>query len=84
MKLPVIATPNSGDADADDQDGLDHRDHQPHDDVQPMSCQRFSGVAARRLRMSFWRSATSGTAAKMPGCMSAIPRMLGTRVARRR
>ena len=46
---------------------------------EPMSCQRCSGVAFRRLRMSFWRSATSGIAAKMPSCMSAIPRMLGTR-----
>ncbi len=46
---------------------------------EPISCQRLSGVAASRLRISFWRSATSGIAAKIPVCMRAIPRMLGTR-----
>ena len=45
----------------------------------PTSCQRRSGVALSRLRMSFSRSATSGIAEKMPSCIRAIPRMLGTR-----
>ncbi len=45
----------------------------------PTSCQRRSGVAASRLRISFSRSATSGIAAKIPICMIDIPRMLGTK-----
>ena len=46
---------------------------------EPTSCERRSGVAARRLRIPFSRSATSGTAAKIPICMMLIPRMLGTK-----
>ena len=46
---------------------------------EPTSCERRSGVAARRLRMPFSRSATSGIAAKIPSCMTDIPRMLGTK-----
>ena len=45
----------------------------------PTSCQRSSGVAASRLRMSFSRSATSGIAAKMPTCITDSPSMLGTK-----
>src|SRR6476661_1947237 len=45
----------------------------------PTSCQRRSGVAWRRLRISFWRSATSGTAENTPSCMSDMPRIDGTR-----
>ena len=46
---------------------------------EPTSCQRLSGVAASRLRMSFSRSATSGIAAKIPTCMTDSPSMLGTK-----
>ncbi len=46
---------------------------------EPTSCQRRSGVAASRLRMSFSRSATSGIAAKIPTCMIDRPSMLGTK-----
>ncbi len=46
---------------------------------EPTSCQRRSGVAARRLRISFSRSATSGMAAKIPTCMTDRPSMLGTK-----
>ena len=46
---------------------------------EPTSCQRRSGVAARRLRMSFSRSATNGIAAKIPTCMTDRPSMLGTK-----
>ena len=45
----------------------------------PTSVRRVSGVAERRLRTSFSRSATSGMAAKTPSCMSAMARMLGTK-----
>ena len=67
-------------ADADDDDRLDGRDEQPHDDVAAdQRAPRGSGVAASRLRISFSRCATSGMAAKMPSCMSAMARMLGTK-----
>ena len=45
----------------------------------PTSVQRGSGVALSRFRMSFSRCSTSGMAAKMPSCISAIARMLGTK-----
>jgi hypothetical protein len=45
----------------------------------PTRVQRGNGVALRRLRMSFSRCSTSGIAAKMPSCMSAMARMLGTK-----
>ena len=45
----------------------------------PTSVPRGSGVATSRLRMSFSRCATSGIAAKMPSCISAMARMLGTK-----
>ncbi len=45
----------------------------------PTSCQRRSGVAWSRFRISFVRSATSGMAAKIPTCISDIPRIDGTR-----
>ena len=46
---------------------------------EPTSCQRRSGVAASRLRMSFSRSATSGMAAKMPTCMTDNASIDGTK-----
>ena len=46
----------------------------------PTSCQRRSGVAPRRLRISFSRSATSGIAANTPSCMSDIARIDGIEV----
>ncbi len=45
----------------------------------PTRFQRRRGVADRRLRMSFSRCSTSGMALKMPSCMSAMARMLGTK-----
>ena len=45
----------------------------------PTNCQRRSGVAWRRLRISFWRSATSGIAENTPSCISDMPRIDGTR-----
>ena len=46
---------------------------------EPTSAQRGSGVVLRRLRMPFSRCWTSGIAAKMPSCIRAMPRMLGTK-----
>ena len=43
------------------------------------SVARESGVAETRLRISFSRCATSGIEAKMPSCISAMARMLGTK-----
>ena len=43
------------------------------------SVPRDRGVALSRFRMPFSRWATSGMAAKMPSCMSAMARMLGTK-----
>ncbi len=46
---------------------------------EPTSVQRGSGVAFSRLRISFSRCWTSGMAAKMPSCIRAMARMLGTK-----
>ena len=43
------------------------------------SVERDRGVALSRLRICFSRCATSGMEAKMPSCISAMARMLGTK-----